>query len=115
MSISAPENYIPSSLQKVIQTIREGKFGERDVLMSLISTITNNNDVYLVGADFESYIEIQSKVNIRVCRLMKHIKTNKDGLRCRLEMQFVQESSVVIALSANMLKTFGVCNNAKFS
>ena len=83
MSISAPEKYIPASLQRVIQTIREGKFGERDVLMSLISTITNNNDVYLVGADFESYIEIQSKVNILGFRLMKHTRTKKDGLRCR--------------------------------
>lgn len=52
MKIQAPEKYIPLSLQKVIQAIREGKFGERDILMSLVSTITNNNDQYLVGADF---------------------------------------------------------------
>lgn len=52
MSVTAPEHYLPASLQKVIQSIREGKFGERDTLMSLISTITNNNDWYLVGADF---------------------------------------------------------------
>lgn len=64
MSVLAPEKYIPPSLQKVIQAIREGKFGERDILMSLISTITNNNDTYLVGADFESYISIQEKVYI---------------------------------------------------
>ena len=52
MSISAPEEYFPKSLQRVFQAIREGKFGEREVLMSLISTITNNNDWYLIGADF---------------------------------------------------------------
>lgn len=52
MSILPPEKYLPPSLQRVIQTIREGTFGEKDVLMSLISTITNNNDNYLVGADF---------------------------------------------------------------
>jgi glucan phosphorylase len=30
--------------------------------MKLISTITNNNDWYLVSADFESYIQTQEKV-----------------------------------------------------
>ena len=62
MSISPPEKYIPPALQRVIQAIREGKFGERDVLMSLLSTITNNNDHYLIGADFESYVDTQAKV-----------------------------------------------------
>jgi glucan phosphorylase len=60
MSITAPDKYLPPSLQKVIQAIREGKFGERVYLMSLISTITNNNDKYLIGADFESYIKCQN-------------------------------------------------------
>ena len=59
MSITAPDQYFPKSLQRVIQAIREGKFGERDILMSLVSTIANNNDWYLVGSDFESYIAKQ--------------------------------------------------------
>lgn len=59
MSVTAPEKYLPQSLQKVIQSIREGQFGERTYLMSLVSTITNNNDWYLLGADFESYIQCQ--------------------------------------------------------
>ena len=31
--------------------------------MELVSSITNNNDHYLVTGDFDSYIEIQKKVN----------------------------------------------------
>jgi hypothetical protein len=52
MAITAPSNYLPASLQKVIQAIRLGLFGERNVLMELIATFTNNNDWYLIGADF---------------------------------------------------------------
>ena len=62
MCTSRPEDYIPESLQKVIQCIREGKFGEKDVLMELVHTITNNNDHYLVTGDFDSYIQCQEKV-----------------------------------------------------
>lgn len=62
MSITAPEKYLPASLQKVIQSIREGKFSERNLLMDLVSTFTNNNDWYLIGADFESYIKCQNEV-----------------------------------------------------
>lgn len=32
--------------------------------MSIISTITNNNDWYLLTADFDSYIEAQNEVVI---------------------------------------------------
>lgn len=59
MSHSSPEKYIPASLQKVFQVIREGMFGERDTLMKVISTISNNNDWYLLSADFDAYIETQ--------------------------------------------------------
>jgi hypothetical protein len=59
MSTTSPEKYIPSSLQKVIQAIREGMFGEKELLMSLVSTITNNNDWYLITADFDEYIKTQ--------------------------------------------------------
>ena len=62
MSRSAPSKYLPQTLQNVIQAIREGMFGERQILMSLVSTITNSNDWYLIGADFESYIKCQEQV-----------------------------------------------------
>jgi glucan phosphorylase len=65
MSITAPEKYLPQSLQQVFQAIREGKFGERESLLSLASTITNNNDWFLVGADFEAYIKCQQYVTQR--------------------------------------------------
>ena len=62
MSTSSPEKYIPASLQKVFQAIREGMFGERDILMKVISTISNNNDWYLLSADFDEYIKTQELV-----------------------------------------------------
>lgn len=63
MSTISPEEYIPSELKKVIQAIRSGMFGERELLMQLVSTITNNNDVYLVTADFKAYIAAQKVVD----------------------------------------------------
>ncbi len=59
MQTTSAEEYIPPQLKKVIQAIRAGTFGERDLLMGLIGTILNNNDVYLVSADFVSYIGAQ--------------------------------------------------------
>ena len=83
MSRIAPETYFPKSLQRVIQSIREGRFGEREVLMSLISTISNNNDWYLVGADFESYVECQNKVNsFIILRLTRHTLIARNGTKC---------------------------------
>lgn len=63
MSTSSPDKYIPPQLQKVFQVIREGMFGERDTLMKVISTISNNNDWYLLSADFPAYIEEQDKID----------------------------------------------------
>lgn len=37
-------------------------FGERETLMKVISTISNNNDWYLITADFEEYIKMQEQV-----------------------------------------------------
>ena len=113
MSVSAPEKYLPPSLQRVIQTIREGKFGERDVLMSLISTISNNNDVYLVGADFESYVDIQCKVIGGLCRLTRHTRTSRNGRRCRSGTPYDRGSSAAIAPSRSMLTTSGAWTSAR--
>jgi len=64
MSTTSPDKYIPSQLQKVFQVIREGMFGERETLMKVLSTISNNNDWYLITADFEEYIKMQEQVNL---------------------------------------------------
>lgn len=46
----------------MVLMMTEGMFGERDTLMKVISTISNNNDWYLLSADFPAYIEEQEKV-----------------------------------------------------
>ena len=47
----------------MIQAIRAGTFGEKELLMGLVGTIMNNNDWYLVSYDFVPYIEAQKKVD----------------------------------------------------
>lgn len=63
MSTTSPEDYTPPPLKRVIQAIRQGIFGEKDLLLKLLSTILNNNDWYLLTADFQSYIEAQQDVD----------------------------------------------------
>jgi glycogen phosphorylase len=79
MSSSSPEDYAPPQLKKAIQAIRVGTFGEKDLLMGLVGTIMNNNDWYLVSADFVSYIEAQAKVVIYLSRWTRPILTRKSG------------------------------------
>lgn len=108
MSTSSPDKYIPPQLQKVFQVIREGMFGERDTLMKVISTISNNNDWYLLSADFPAYIEEQDKVNFtNNFRLIKFGKTLTNGLKCQFTMASEQENSAATELSKSMLKKFG--------
>lgn len=59
MSNTSPEEYIPPQLKKVVQAIRAGTFGQKDLLMSLVGTIYNNNDWYLISFDFVEYIKTQ--------------------------------------------------------
>jgi hypothetical protein len=56
MRNSPPENYIPAELKRVFAAINEGRFGSKDVLSELVSSITNNNDQYLLCHDFTSYV-----------------------------------------------------------
>lgn len=79
VSSTAPSEYIPSSLARVIQAVRDGLFAEKNLILELLGTITNNNDWYLVTQDFESYIECQNKVNFLLFRLMKNTKTKFNG------------------------------------
>ena len=115
ISITAPEKYLPASLQKVIQSIREGKFSERNLLMDLVSTFTNNNDWYLIGADFESYIKCQNEVLLFfIFRWTNVTETSTDGLECRYLMPLGQESSPAIAVSRSTPLKFGIWNLVKY-
>jgi len=40
----------------VLKQISDGAFGDRAELGALVATINNNNDNYLIGADFKAYI-----------------------------------------------------------
>lgn len=76
--------------------------------MKVISTISNNNDWYLLSADFPAYIEEQEKVNFPDnFRLIKFGKTLTNGLKCQFTMVSEQENSAATELSKSMLKKFG--------
>jgi starch phosphorylase len=62
MRNSPPDNYIPTELKRVFAAITEGRFGSKDVLSELVSSVTYNNDQYLLCHDFTSYIQTQDEV-----------------------------------------------------
>lgn len=43
----------------VLRMVRDGYFGFQDYFESLCNTVEGNGDYYLLGADFESYLEAQ--------------------------------------------------------
>ena len=47
---------------KALHRIREGDFGDADAFEPLLEALRPENDDYLVGADFGSYLEAQAKV-----------------------------------------------------
>lgn len=57
------EKYFPASLKKVFKAVDEGMFGDRGELSSCLDAIRHNNDYYLVGYDFQSYIDAQAQVD----------------------------------------------------
>lgn len=57
MVTTPPDQYIPQILKEVFGAVESGMFGHKEELVSLINTIRNNNDHYLVCADFLSYCE----------------------------------------------------------
>lgn len=59
----SPDQYLPQPLKEVIGAIRNGIFGDLSEGHQLIDTFCNNNDYYLLGADFLSYIEAQNRVD----------------------------------------------------
>lgn len=56
------DRYVPASLKKVFAAIDNGQFGDRGELQSVIDTLRNNNDFYLVCADFEEYCRANLEV-----------------------------------------------------
>ena len=60
---SSPDQYMPQPLKEVLGAIRNGIFGDLSEGHQLINTFCNNNDYYLLGADFLSYIEAQNRVD----------------------------------------------------
>lgn len=55
---------IPESLDEVFQTIQSGKFGDGEEFRSLIDAVKYNGDHYLVGDDFESYLQAHALVDV---------------------------------------------------
>ena len=51
------KDYFSDDLQQVFNEIRKGRFGCVDEFNSLLDSITNKNDYYLIGKDFPSYKE----------------------------------------------------------
>lgn len=114
MSTSSPDKYIPPQLQQVFQVIREGMFGERETLMKVISTISNNNDWYLLSADFPAYIEEQEKVNyFDKLRLIQFGKSLMNGPKCQFTMVSEQGNSAATEQSRSMLIKSGKYLHAK--
>lgn len=113
VSSTAPSEYIPSSLARVIQAVRDGLFAEKNLILELLGTITNNNDWYLVTQDFESYIECQNRVHFLSFRLMKSTRTKSNGQKSLSSMPLDQANSQVTGPSENMGKKSGMLNHAK--
>lgn len=54
---------LDEDLAKVFESIRSGTFGDANAFESLIASITDHGDYYLVSDDFKSYIQTQELVD----------------------------------------------------
>lgn len=54
---------IDPSLQRVFDEIRNGMFGDAGQFSSLVNSITDHGDYYLVSDDFKSYVETQKLID----------------------------------------------------
>ncbi|CAL2281407.1 unnamed protein product [Prunus armeniaca] len=54
---------IPLQCARVIRMVRDGYFGFKDYFQSLCDTVDGGKDFYLLGSDFESYLEAQDAVD----------------------------------------------------
>ncbi|KAG6583977.1 Glycogen phosphorylase 1, partial [Cucurbita argyrosperma subsp. sororia] len=51
---------VPLQFARVVRMVRDGYFGFQDYFQSLCDTVEGSDDYYLLGADFESYLEAQA-------------------------------------------------------
>ncbi|BFG13861.1 hypothetical protein CerSpe_001350 [Prunus speciosa] len=51
---------MPLQCARVIRMVRDGYFGFKDYFQSLCDTVDGGKDFYLLGSDFESYLEAQA-------------------------------------------------------
>ncbi len=60
---SSYEEYFPEELRDVFREIRNGLLGDPEEFNDLINSVSNKNDHYLVGRDFMSYVDAQSRAD----------------------------------------------------
>ena len=114
MRNSPPEDYHGPALQKVFTAISEGMFGNKEELTTLIDTIRNKNDYYLVCHDFYSYLLAQEEVTYNktaddniYLRLISFTKTKMNGTESPSLELLSLPSSAVIELSLNTPTIYG--------
>lgn len=54
---------VNKKLLQVFKAIEDGTFGNHDMFRALISSIRDSGDYYLVGDDFDTYLEAQNRVD----------------------------------------------------
>lgn len=57
------EKFVGRRLQKVFDAILGGVFGDVSIAHSVINSLSEGNDYYLLTADFNSYVKAQNKVD----------------------------------------------------
>ncbi|KAF3451432.1 hypothetical protein FNV43_RR07527 [Rhamnella rubrinervis] len=55
-----PDLKVNLQFARVVRMVRDGYFGFKDYFKSLCDTVEVGNDFYLLGSDFESYLEAQA-------------------------------------------------------
>ena len=63
MKKTSYDEYFCPELKEIFNDIRSGILGDPSCFDDLLNSITNNNDHYLVGADFLAYKNTQQEVD----------------------------------------------------
>ncbi|KAF2297757.1 hypothetical protein GH714_002594 [Hevea brasiliensis] len=59
-----PALKVPLQFARVVRMVRNGYFGFEDYFKSLCDSVEVSNDFYLLGSDFESYLEAQAAADM---------------------------------------------------